>query len=232
MRFHLLFEQSGIFKNVLINKGFNAYDYDILNDYNQTDYQIDLFQEIENEYSNIILSSNYKTIFTDLMPDNDFIIAFFPCTHFCDANQLQYKLWNAGRKLPFDKNNCSRLIERNKNRARYFELYLKFCFICTYKGIKTIIENPASSGNCNYLTQFSPIEVGWYEKDRSLFGDNYKKPTNYFSINFKMEENFVFFSKNIYIKNIYKDAFGMSERSLITKEYVENFFSRFLENKV
>ena len=54
MRFHLLFEQSGTFKNVLKEKGHEAYDYDILNDFNETDFQINLFQEIENEFENLI----------------------------------------------------------------------------------------------------------------------------------------------------------------------------------
>ena len=31
--------------------GYDAYDYDILNDFNETDYIIDLYQEIENAYS-------------------------------------------------------------------------------------------------------------------------------------------------------------------------------------
>ena len=53
MRFHLLFEQSGTFKNVLKENGEEAYDYDILNDFSETDYQIDLFSEIEKEYENI-----------------------------------------------------------------------------------------------------------------------------------------------------------------------------------
>ena len=45
-----LFEQSGTFKNEFRKLGFDAWDYDILNDYSETDYQIDLFQEIENAY--------------------------------------------------------------------------------------------------------------------------------------------------------------------------------------
>ena len=43
---HCLFEQSGVFKNEFKKLGIEAYDYDILNDYGQTDYQIDLFAEI------------------------------------------------------------------------------------------------------------------------------------------------------------------------------------------
>lgn len=44
---HLLFEQSGTFKKEFKKLGIEAYDYDILNDFNETDYQIDLFKEIE-----------------------------------------------------------------------------------------------------------------------------------------------------------------------------------------
>ena len=46
-----LFEQSGTFKNEFKKLGYNAYDYDILNDYGETDYQIDLFKEIETAYA-------------------------------------------------------------------------------------------------------------------------------------------------------------------------------------
>lgn len=46
MKVHCLFEQSGTFKNEFRNLGINAYDYDIQNEFNQTDYVIDLFKEI------------------------------------------------------------------------------------------------------------------------------------------------------------------------------------------
>lgn len=44
---HCLFEQSGTFKNEFKRLGVDAYDYDILNNYGQTDYICDLFNEIE-----------------------------------------------------------------------------------------------------------------------------------------------------------------------------------------
>ncbi len=47
---HCLFEQSGTFKNEFIKLGIPAYDYDIQNNFGQTDFQIDLFVEIENAY--------------------------------------------------------------------------------------------------------------------------------------------------------------------------------------
>lgn len=44
---HCLFEQSGTFKNEFKKLGIESYDYDIRNDYGQTDFQIDLFKEIK-----------------------------------------------------------------------------------------------------------------------------------------------------------------------------------------
>ena len=46
MKAHCLFEQSGTFKNEFKKLGYDAFDYDILNEYGQTDYQIDLYKEI------------------------------------------------------------------------------------------------------------------------------------------------------------------------------------------
>lgn len=44
---HCLFEQSGTFKNEFKKLGYEAYDYDIQNEFGETDYVIDLFAEIE-----------------------------------------------------------------------------------------------------------------------------------------------------------------------------------------
>lgn len=47
---HCLFEQSGTFKNEFKKLGMEAQDYDILNDFDETDNVIDLFEEINNGY--------------------------------------------------------------------------------------------------------------------------------------------------------------------------------------
>ena len=47
---HCFFEQSGTFKNEFIKMGIPAEDYDIQNNFSQTDHIIDLFNEIETEY--------------------------------------------------------------------------------------------------------------------------------------------------------------------------------------
>ena len=44
---HCLFEQSGTFKKEFIKLGFKAYDYDIQNEFGETDYIVDIYDEIE-----------------------------------------------------------------------------------------------------------------------------------------------------------------------------------------
>lgn len=44
---HCLFEQSGTFKRQFKALGVEAYDYDMQNEFGETDHQIDLYAEIE-----------------------------------------------------------------------------------------------------------------------------------------------------------------------------------------
>ena len=48
---HCFFEQSGTFKNEFIKLGYKAEDYDIQNEFNETDNVADLFNEIEKCYA-------------------------------------------------------------------------------------------------------------------------------------------------------------------------------------
>ena len=50
--YHCFFEQSGTFKNEFKKLKHKAFDYDISNEFNETDIVIDLFKEIEKAYAN------------------------------------------------------------------------------------------------------------------------------------------------------------------------------------
>ena len=50
MTFHFMFEQSGTFKNEARKLGYEAYDYDIKNDFKETDHIVDLFEQIETAF--------------------------------------------------------------------------------------------------------------------------------------------------------------------------------------
>lgn len=82
---HCLFEQSGTFKNAYIKLGGKAKDYDICNDYGQTDKQVDLFDQIDRAYLGL------GSIFDGIKPERDFVLAFFPCTEFNQSKHLWLK---------------------------------------------------------------------------------------------------------------------------------------------
>lgn len=78
-----LFEQSGTFKKEFLKLGYNAVDVDIQNNFNETDYVIDLFAEIEKAYNGDM------SIFDEIKQDG-LIMAFFPCIFFCQASQSAF----------------------------------------------------------------------------------------------------------------------------------------------
>ena len=47
---HLMFEQSGVFKNEFKKLGIPSFDYDIQDNFGETDHKIDLFQAIDDAY--------------------------------------------------------------------------------------------------------------------------------------------------------------------------------------
>lgn len=98
---HLLFEQSGTFKNEFKKLGYEAYDYDIQNEFGETDKVLDLFNEIEGGY-------NGKPSIFDNIAKDDLILAFFPCTRFearvpllFRGQAAQQKNWTDEQKLEY-----------------------------------------------------------------------------------------------------------------------------------
>lgn len=79
---HCFFEQSGTFKNEFRKLGYDAFDYDIQNNFNETDHVTDLFKAIEDAYD------NKPSVFDNIEKD-DLILAFYPCIYF-EALQMTY----------------------------------------------------------------------------------------------------------------------------------------------
>ena len=98
---HCLFEQSGTWKNEFIKIGIPAEDYDILDDFGETDHVVDLFGEIEKAYR------GDSSLF-DSIGSNDLVIAFFPCTRFeaqvtmfFNGNHYSIRDWSDEEKLRY-----------------------------------------------------------------------------------------------------------------------------------
>ena len=79
---HCFFEQSGTFKNEFIKLGIPAEDYDIQNNFGQTDNVIDLFSEIDKEYAILQRErERERTIFIDIKKE-DLIVSFFQSIYY------------------------------------------------------------------------------------------------------------------------------------------------------
>ena len=228
---HCFFEQSGTFKNEFIKLGIPAEDYDIQNNFGETDHVVDLFGEIEAAYDS-------KPSIFDNIKGGDLIMAFFPCIHFCDAKTMMFKGehisqrgWGIDKIM--DKN-----IELARTRENFFTTLLKLCSIVVKRGLRIVIENPWNTSGETYL-QRNFIKPTIIDKDRTLRGDVFVKPTAYWFVNC---ENTIGFSyqKDKEVKIVYKtkdnhkvDTGTCSEaRSMIHPDYARNFICDFILGKV
>lgn len=218
--FHCFFEQSGTFKREFKKLGYIAYDYDIQNEFGETDYVIDLFAEIEKAYA------EKESIF-DNIKETDMILAFFPCVRFEDqiqmafrGTQFQMKNWSDEQKLEND-------LKLHKELTELYELVTKLAIVCLKRKIPLIIENPYST--THYLTKYWAIPTTIIDRDRTLRGDYYKKPTQYWFINYKPQYNLILEPQVWRIeKKIINNIHNKTERSLISKEYANRFIREFI----
>lgn len=183
MRVHCLFEQSGTFKNEFKKLGYEAFDYDILNDYGETDYIIDLFAEIRGGYE------NKPSIFDNITPD-DLILAFFPCTRFEAQISMLFRGEGKQQKNHTDKEKLLYNLKLHKELSENYEAISKMAIIALDRGFRMMIENPANLPH--YLTSYWCIKPKIVDTDRRENGDRQKKPTQYFFIGFEPMHNLVF----------------------------------------
>lgn len=182
---HCFFEQSGVFKNEFKKLGYEAYDYDIQNNFGETDYQIDLFKEIEDSYD------GKPSLFDNIVggEDGDLILAFFPCIKFISVmEQLQHEdFYDASRKKCKDfgtqdyyKKKWATLRRYSQERFQFYDLALKMTAVCQIRGIRMIMENPWHP--TNFTNHFWFMRTSVIDNDRTRRGDYFKKPTAYWFI--------------------------------------------------
>lgn len=222
---HCLFEQSGTFKNEFKKLGYEAYDYDIQNEFGETDYVIDLFAEIEGGYQ------GKPSIFDNINKD-DLILAFFPCTRFEARIPLGFRGELAQQK---NWNNIQKLEYSMQLQKELTELYLylsKLVVVCERKGLKMVIENPYMQPH--YLTTYWCIKPKLIDTDRTNNGDYYKKPTQYWFINCEPKYNLVFepidyVGTQVISKVKKKDGLSVkTQRSMIHPQYANRFIRQYL----
>lgn len=218
-KIHCMFEQSGVFKNEFRKLGYPALDYDIQNEFNETDNVIDLFESIEKAYDS-------KSSIFDSITSDDLIIAFFPCIFFCEANTYQFRLDNKCYSKMQLRERTENIIKRSESRDYYFQLATKLVCICLERNLRLIIENPYSV--MSYLCNNFILPPTIIEKDRRKRGDYFKKPTAYWFINCKntTRQTIQNDKKHKTIKTSKrgkKQGICSQERSMISEDYARNF---------
>ena len=220
MKIHCLFEQSGTFKDAAAKFGIEAIDYDIDNKFGRTDVQIDLFNEIHKAHI------GKKSIFDSFSKD-DIILAFFPCIRF----EAQIGMFMRGEAHGIeswdDEKKLLNAWKLEQQRSKFYGYVVQLFLICIKRGLRLIFENPYSFDH--YLTNYFPIKPKVVDKDRTLLGDKFLKPTQYWFVNCEPKNNF-FLESTIYTgrtRTINNSARGI-ERSIITPEYAYNFLRVFV----
>lgn len=222
---HCLFEQSGTFKNEFKKLGYEAYDYDILNEFDETDYIIDLFSEIRGGYEG-------KPSLFDKIAKDDLILAFFPCTRFealiplaFRGESYQQKNWTDVQKLEYS-------IQLQKELSDLYILLSMLVIVVKRKGLRMVIENPYTQPH--YLTTYWCLKPTIIDKDRTRNGDYYKKPTQYWFINCEPKYNLVFEPIEYVETRIIATVRGTdctsrkTERSLMHPQYANRFIKEYL----
>lgn len=227
-KIYCFFEQSGTFKNEFRKLGYEAEDYDIQNEYGQTDHICDLFAEIERGYDG-------KPSIFDYITSDDLILAFFPCIYFCATSQMSiyWSCTNYRAMSVHDKTEA--ILERSKNREKYFRLAVKMLTIAQERGGRLIMENPWSEQTFlkwNFVKGPDLVDM-----NRTKRGDFYNKPTAYWFINCTPTSGQSYQRAKIhktFMTSRGSKTAGLcsKERSEISPDYARNFICDFILGKV
>lgn len=223
------FEQSGTFKNEFRKLGYEAEDYDIQNNFGETDHVIDLFTEIEKGYE------GESSIF-DKITEDDLIIAFYPCIYFCATSQMAFYLSCTNYRCLNDTQKIKEILKRSDKRKEYYDRLIKFCSVCIEKGIRMIFENPFSEQT--YLKSNFIKVPDVVDMNRSLRGDFRIKPTAYWFFNCKPTYGESYeptpndkIQKHMKMRGGKEAGLCSEERSMISPDYARNFICDFILGK-
>lgn len=227
---HCFFEQSGTFKNEFIKLGIPAEDYDIQDNFGETDHVIDLFHEIDSAYDG-------KSSLFDSITNNDLIVAFYPCIYFCAWAQFYFNLDTVNYRKLSHVEQIDKVLERSKLRAEYYDRLLRFISVCLKKNIRMVFENPWAMQhyfkNGNFL---KPPDI--VDNDRTKRGDLYKKPTAFWFWNCKPTHGSTYQPTDPkLVKKIIDGKAGIEagvcseDRSMISPDYARNWICDFILGK-
>lgn len=223
---YCLFEQSGCFKNEFKKLGYDASDWDLQNNFGETDYQIDLFDEIEKAYEGVV------SLFDNITKD-DICMAFFPCIYFSAMSQMAFSFGYTNYRNLSIKEATDKILERSANREKFFRLCVQMISICKQRGIRLIMENPWAEQTFLKANFVMPPTI--VDNNRMMRGDYRVKPTAYWFVNCEPTHGNSIQHDKMKEKKTHMTSRGSSvaglcseERSMISPDYARNFIADFI----
>ena len=125
------------------------------------------------------------------------------------------------------------ILERAKNRERFYQLLIKLFGIVQERGLRMIVENPYTQPHYLTLQENFVMKPTFVDTDRTRRGDMFKKPTAYWFVNCKPTYG-MSFTKPKEVKDIEHSCRGKQaglcseERSMISPDYARNFICDFV----
>jgi hypothetical protein len=183
------------------------------------------------------------------MSKDDLIMAFFPCIKFCNiAEYNQRSAQEYMRKKGVDIHKIYQFLKKESDERYFFyQKALKMHGCVEFNGLRMIMENPWHESNyTNYFWFSKPAII---DRDRTMRGDLFKKPTGYWFTNCQPTNGCTIQqtpkSKQKYIgmtseKNYPKEKVARGsktsglcseERSMISPDYARNFICDFIIGK-
>ena len=168
----------------------------------------------------------------DGISKDDLIMAFFPCIYFSDMSEILHT-WGAypdrDRKQATDT-----ILERSRRRQIFYERAVKMLTMAEVRGIRLVMENPW--GTHSFLQRGFVTPPRFIDKDRSMRGDIFGKPTAYWYINCEPTHGCSLQPKlKIRVKKDAKPAkragVCSEDRSMIHPDYARNFICDFILGK-
>lgn len=227
-KIYCLFEQSGCFKKEFKKLGYEAFDADIQNNFGETDFQIDLFAEIEKAYD------GKESLFDQFTPD-DLLFSFFPCIYFSANNSYIFDgTWMTYKQRGMTEREINEnILQRSRERQRFYEICLKMFAVVHDRGLRMIVENPEST--IHYLHANFPYKPKLIDRNRQLRGDYFKKPTQYWFENCEPTSGRTYQKpkekRNVYSLSGHTGNLCDEDRSMIAPEYAHNFICDFILGK-
>lgn len=226
---HCFFEQSGTFKNEFKKLGIEAMDYDIQNNFGETDHVIDLFAEIEKAYSD-------KPSIFDAITCDDLIIAFFPCIYFCAPSQMNFTWGCINYRNMTVRQKTDTILERDKKLSYFYRLAIKLFAVAAIRNMRLVMENPWSENTylkANFI--MPPVVIDYNRMSR---GDYRVKPTAYWFVNCEPTHGRTIQYDKLKEKKTHMTSRSSSvsgvcseERSMISPDYARNFICDFIIGK-